>query len=91
VKFEWDEAKRKSNIDKHGFDFVDAEKVFEGLTFTVEDTRQDYGEERFITLGLLNGEVIYIAHTEQKGNIRIIMMRKATRYEAQNYFEQIGY
>ena len=37
MKFEWDEKKRKSNINKHGFDFVDAEKVFEGATFTIEE------------------------------------------------------
>jgi len=39
MKFEWDEAKRKSNIKKHGFDFVDAEKVFNGATFTINDDR----------------------------------------------------
>jgi hypothetical protein len=53
MKFEWDEEKRLSNIEKHGFDFVGVEKVFEGETATILDDRFDYGEERFVTFGHL--------------------------------------
>jgi uncharacterized protein (DUF4415 family) len=53
VRFGWDEAKRKANIRKHGFDFVGAERVFDGYTVTVEDTRFQYDEQRFITFGIL--------------------------------------
>ena len=49
MKFEWDEAKRKSNIEKHGIDFVDTSVLFENVTLTIEDDRFDYGEERFVT------------------------------------------
>jgi uncharacterized DUF497 family protein len=49
-----------------------------GATFTFEDDRFDYGEDRFITLGMLAGEVVVIAHTERGDNVRIISMRKAT-------------
>lgn len=87
--FEWDEAKRRANIKKHGFDFADAAKVFEGFVVTVEDTRQDYGEPRLIALGLLEGRVVYIAHTECNNHIRIISMRKANKYETESYFDQI--
>jgi uncharacterized protein len=42
--FAWDEAKRRTNLRKHGMDFADAEKILRGLTFTVEDERESYGE-----------------------------------------------
>lgn len=40
--FTWDEAKRRANLCKHGIDFVDAPKIFQGLTFTAEDDRETY-------------------------------------------------
>jgi uncharacterized DUF497 family protein len=86
MKFTWDEKKRIANIRNHGFDFVDAKEVFEGITFTLEDDRFDYGEERFITLGLLEGTIVVIAHTEKGNEIRIISMRKATKHEQKIYF-----
>jgi len=51
MRFSFDERKRKSNIKDHGFDFVDAEKVFAGPTLTFEDDRFTYQEQRFVTLG----------------------------------------
>jgi hypothetical protein len=53
MKFSWDEAKRHRNFAKHGLDFADAKAVFNGVTFTFEDERFDYGEERFVTIGML--------------------------------------
>lgn len=50
--FARDDTKRRANLKKHGIDFVDAEKIFRDATFTAEDTREDYGEHRFLTLGL---------------------------------------
>lgn len=90
MEFEWDENKRLFNIRKHGIDFADAEAVFEGDTVTVEDNRFDYGEVRFITLGLLEGDVVVVVHTERKNKIRIISIRKATKNERTNYFQQIA-
>ena len=86
----WDEKKLRANIRNHGFDFVDAGKVFEGITFTLEDDRFDYGEERFITLGLLKGTIVVIAHTEKGSEIRIIPMRKATKHEQEIYFKGLS-
>lgn len=89
MTFVWDKAKRQANLSKHRMDFADAEKVFEGVTLTFEDDRFDYGEQRFITIGLLNGEFIVIAHAEDAGEndlIRVISMRKATKYEQQLFF-----
>ena len=86
MKFEWDEAKRKSNIEKHGIDFVDASVLFENVTLTIEDDRFDYGEERFVTFGILEGRVLAVVHTEDEDSIRIISMRKATKNEEKEYF-----
>ena len=90
MQFEWDEAKRQTNLHKRRLDFADAEIIFSGATFTVEDDRFEYGEDRYITLGLLKGQVIVIAHTERNELIRIISMRKATKYEQQLYFQSFG-
>ena len=90
MEFEWDEAKRKSNLRNHGIDFVGIEQVFDGETVTILDDRFDYGEERFVTFGLLDGRVVAIAHTETDEVIRIISLRKATKNEESSYFEEIS-
>ena len=58
----WDEPKRRLNLRKHGLDFIDAEEVFDGVTYTYEDDRFSYGEQRFVTLGLLKEIVVSIGH-----------------------------
>ncbi|MDN5872216.1 MAG: BrnT family toxin [Nitrococcus sp.] len=66
------------------------EAVSDGYTLTMEDDRWfDYGEPRLVTLGLLNGRVVAIAHTETEHVIRIISIRKATKREQQFYFENL--
>ena len=80
--FTWDEAKRRTNLRKHGIDFADAERIFRGFALTAEDTRKAYGEWQFLTLGLLEDQVVSVAHSERGDDIRIISIRKATRYEA---------
>ena len=89
MEFEWDEAKRETNLCSHGIDFFDAETVFDGHTVTLEDTRRAYGERRFVTFGLLEGTVIAIVHTEREDVIRIISMRKASKHEERSYFFEI--
>ena len=86
----WDQRKRQANLKKHGFDFVDANEVFDGVTFTYEDGRIAYEEQRFVTLGSLRGTVVSIVHTEHDDHIRVISMRKATRREREIYFENIS-
>lgn len=87
MRFTWDERKRKINLKEHGFDFVDAPRVFEGPTFTFEDDRFDYPEQRFVTLGFLGGVVVSIVHTEAATAIHVISFRKATRNEEVILFE----
>lgn len=89
MRFTWSERKRANNVEDHGLDFVDAPCVFEGRTFTYEDDRFAYGEQRFVTLGLLAGAPVSIVHTESEDEIRIISFRKATKREAEIYFSQI--
>jgi uncharacterized DUF497 family protein len=89
MRFTWSEAKRKSNLKNHGLDFRDAPRVFESVTFTFEDDRFDYDEQRFVTLGLLNGTPVSIVHTETADHIHIISFRKATKNEQIIFFENI--
>ena len=89
MRFTWSERKRAINIKDHGLDFIDAPRVFEGPTYTFEDDRFDYGEQRFETLGLLAGVPVSIVHTESEDEIRVISFRKATKREANIYFNQI--
>ena len=87
--FTWDEDKRRANLDKHGIDFADAEKILDGYRVTAEDLRETYGEQRFLTLGVLHGEVVSVAHTPCEDDDHIISIRKATKYEARFYFSQV--
>lgn len=89
MRFEWDENKRLANLGKHGFDFADVASVFDGDTIIVEDDRYNYGEQRFITFGLFQGRIVAVVHTENDNLIRIISVRKATKYEQEIYFEQV--
>jgi len=89
MRFEWDEDKRLANIRKHNIDFIDVPEIFEGDTITMEDTRQDYGETRFITIGILKERVIVVVYTERGETTRIISARKATKYEQINYLKKI--
>ena len=89
MRFSWNEGKRRSNLRRHGLDFVDAGRVFDGLTFTFEDDRFRYDEERFVTLGLLEGIPVSIVHTETKDRIHIISFRKATRRETEILFKNL--
>ena len=89
MRCDWDEAKNRSNIAKHGLNFEDAELVFSGQCVTFEDDRFDYGEERLITLGFLAGRLVVIAHAPREDGTRIISMRKANRYEQKIYQERL--
>ena len=89
MQFTWSERKRAINLKEHGLDFIDAPEVFEGATYSFEDDRFAYGEQRFETLGLLAGVPVSIVHTEIQDEIRIISFRKATKREANIYFSQI--
>ena len=92
MQIEWDEAKRQSNLEKHGLDLADAYKIFEGPTWEFEDERFDYPETRVITIGFLGGLLVAVlVWTGRDSNIiRVISIRKATKYEELNYYQQIN-
>ena len=63
--------------------------MFEGPTFTFEDDRFAYDEQRFVTLGLLKGIAVSLVHTETPSRIHVISFRKATRHEEAILFDQL--
>jgi uncharacterized DUF497 family protein len=89
VKIEWDEEKRLSNARKHGIDFADVHRVFEGDLILIEDSRFEYTETRYIAFGLLFGRVIAVVYTMRGEVIRLISSRKASKYEERNYFDRL--
>lgn len=86
--YTWDETKRRSNLRKHGLDFVDAPAVFDWWPVTYEDTRFRYGERRFNTIGIFHGDIVVITYTESDDEIRIISFRKADKREASRFYLQ---
>ena len=91
MRFEWDEAKRRANIRKHGFDFADVAEMFDGPFLARPNTREDYGEDRWIGVGVTKGRVAFVAFTaDSTETIRIISLRKATNEERQEYEAAIG-
>ena len=91
MRFEWDENKNNENIRKHKLDFSDAWQVFEKPVIAKLDERDTYGEDRWLSIGMMsNGIVVVLVFTErERETIRIISMRKATRNERTKYDEAI--
>jgi uncharacterized protein len=89
MRYTWHEPKRQSTLVRLGLDFALAEHVFAGPTFTFEDDRRDYGEERWVTLGMLRGKVVVIVHTETEDEIHVISMREAERDEQRLFFADL--
>jgi uncharacterized DUF497 family protein len=90
ARFEWDEAKRRSNLWRHGIDFAEVVEAFTGYIVTSVDDRYDYGEKRYSTLALFRGRVVFIAHTETRQLIRLISARWASKNEEITYFKEIA-
>ena len=91
MEFEWNAEKNRENIRKHGLDFSDAWQLFEHPLFIWHDDRFDYGEDRYIGLGMLNNMmVVFMAFVEKDlDTIRVISMRKAKKHEREKYEKAI--
>jgi uncharacterized protein len=90
LEFEWHDAKAEANFEAHGVSFDLAKTVFKD-PFAVErlDDREDYGERRFVIIGMAEGRVVlFVAYTEREERIRIISARRATQNEQNDYFRQ---
>ena len=89
MKFIWDRRKNKANIKKHELDFADAYMVFESPMLVGLDDREEYGEDRWIGVGLIENRVVVIVFTEpEEDTIRVISFRKATTDERNNYEQE---
>ena len=91
MNFEWDKEKNKENIRKRGLDFFDAREMFEAPMLTELDTREDYGEDRFIGIGFLKSYVAVVVYTEpDEQTIRVISLRKALKDERQRFERELS-
>ncbi len=89
-RFEWDEDKNRENIRKHRIDLADVPPVFAGPMLADLDDSEDYGEDRWIGMGILQDIVVVVVFTErQRGTIRIISARKANKHERKKYEKTI--
>lgn len=86
----FDEAKRSRTLAERGLDFAEATQVFAGLLIEFPDLRQEYGEERLVTVGFLDARMVMVVWTWRGANRHIISMRKANRREQRRYGEQLG-
>ena len=90
LEFEWHAAKAEANLQSHGVSFELAKTVFKDV-FAIEriDDRRDYGEQRFVIIGMAEGNVLlFVAYTEREQRIRIISARRATQLEQDDYYRQ---
>ncbi len=86
MRFEWDEQKNRKNIRKHGFHLAEAAEMFRGPLLIRPDTSEDYGEERWLGIGMTNGRIAFVAFTlDSPEMIRIISLRKANHEERNEY------
>jgi uncharacterized DUF497 family protein len=91
VLFEWDESKRRSNLEKHGIDFANSAALFlpGGRMVAALDVRTAYGEERYIGFGLLGGRVVAVCFTYRNHSVRLVSLRKANQREQKKYDKEV--
>jgi uncharacterized DUF497 family protein len=89
LRFEWDAAKAERNASDHGVTFDNATLVFDDA-FALEwlDDREDYGEDRFVIIGMVDGRLLYVAYTMRADVYRIISARGAEPNERRQYHEE---
>ncbi|UZR30371.1 BrnT family toxin [Methylococcus sp. ANG] len=87
---EFDPEKRNKTLAERGVDFADAAEIFAGRHFTLEDAREDYGESRFITVGMLKGRMVVLVWTPRGEARRIISLRKANERETTRYAHRVA-
>jgi uncharacterized protein len=88
AEFEWDEKKRRFNLEKHGLDFRDAFRVFAAAYYSRKSRNRGNDRERFLAIGELERRLITIVYTVRGKIIRIISMRKARYEEEEEYYQE---
>lgn len=87
-EFEWDDAKAAQNEADHGVNFEVAKLVFNDPFATERlDDREDYGEDRYVIIGMIDSRLLCVAYTLRNGTIRIISARGAEPHERRRYHE----
>jgi uncharacterized DUF497 family protein len=90
VQIEYDPEKRRRTLIERGLDFHCAPEVFSGPVIDIPDERQDYGEPRTITFGLLHGRMVALVWTPRGAARRIISMRYANEREVTRLQARLG-
>lgn len=85
----FDRVKRDRTLAERGLDFAAAEAVFAGPCFSFLDEREDYGEDRIITFGLLAGRMVVIGWTPRGEDRHVFSMRKANDREQRKYAQHL--
>ncbi len=86
----FDPAKRDRTLAERGLDFADAGIVLDGVKYQFADERDDYGEDRIVTIGVLRGRMTVVVWTRRGDDQHIISMRKANEREQQRYGDRLG-
>ena len=90
MKITYDPGKRERTLVQRQLDFDRFCEILSGRYFTLRDERAPYGEDRFITVGLLDGRMVVTVWTERDGAIRVISMRKANEREQKRFGYRLG-
>ena len=91
MEFEWDPKKNAANVAKHGFDFSDAARIFQGTVALFLSPRPEVGEERWIAIGKLEELTITVVCTLRGRKIRMISARRASEQERDRYEAEIAH
>lgn len=89
MEIAFDPDKRDKNLVERGLDFALAGEVFAGPHLDWRDTRADYGEDRYITFGALDGSMVVMVWTPRGCARRIISMRKANDREIKKHAQKL--
>jgi len=81
VAITYDPNKRRATLESRGLDFEDAEFVFDGPNFEVEDLRRQYGETRIICFGMLGDRMVVVGYAPRGADRHVFSMRKANDRE----------
>ena len=85
MQFSWDEKKRRAILQRRGFDILHAAKIFNGPVLTEHDTRRDYGEDRYISLGKVGEGNFVVVHTPRGETEHLITAWRAGREARRRY------
>ena len=88
MSIDFDTEKRAAILEARGLDMARAGEILDGTNLTFEDGRRNYGEDRFITIGFLDGRMVVLVWTPRDGAYRIISMRKANEREKTLYTQK---